>query len=149
LTSISCQSKAVEGLLKLKESHKADSIQNLIVWDKIEESLKERAEALGIRVYHIDEVMEAGRKSSHVPQDPKRDTIYMFCYTSGTTGNPKAAMLSHANFVAVATCVNLAGSDFAENDTIISYLPAAHSMEQCLAVGCMTYGVRVGFWSGK
>ena len=36
---------------------------------------------------------------------PKTDDIYMFCYTSGTTGDPKAAMLSHKNLIAAAVAV--------------------------------------------
>ena len=35
-------------------------------------------------------------------REPEPDTIYMFCYTSGTTGDPKAAMLTHKNLIAVA-----------------------------------------------
>jgi long-chain acyl-CoA synthetase len=31
----------------------------------------------------------------------KRDDIYTFSYTSGTTGNPKGAMLSHGNLVSL------------------------------------------------
>jgi len=32
----------------------------------------------------------------------KPDDIYIFSYTSGTTGNPKGALLSHKNMVATA-----------------------------------------------
>jgi long-subunit acyl-CoA synthetase (AMP-forming) len=33
----------------------------------------------------------------------------MFCYTSGTTGDPKAVKITHKNCLAVATSANYAG----------------------------------------
>jgi len=53
----------------------------------------------------------------------------MFCYTSGTTGDPKAAKLTHKNIMAVCTSANYAGVAFYNYDTMISYLPLAHSFE--------------------
>lgn len=58
----------------------------------------------------------------------------MFCYTSGTTGDPKAAMLTHANFIAVSAAALQHGINLSENDISISYLPLAHSFEKCLFV---------------
>lgn len=43
----------------------------------------------------------AGRENPQIVlNDPSPDTVYMFCYTSGTTGEPKAAMIHHKAFVA-------------------------------------------------
>jgi len=33
--------------------------------------------------------------------EPKSETIYMFCYTSGTTGDPKGAKMSHRGFISI------------------------------------------------
>jgi len=55
------------------------------------------AQSAGLNLYHINDVIEAGRQNkaniSYV--EPTPDTTALFCYTSGTTGDPKAAKLSH------------------------------------------------------
>lgn len=59
-----------------------------------------QAEELQVNVYYIKEIIKAGEDYPEIVlHDPKADTIYMFCYTSGTTGEPKAAMLPHSAFV--------------------------------------------------
>jgi long-chain acyl-CoA synthetase len=72
----------------------------------------------------------------------------MFCYTSGTTGDPKAAMLSHGNMVSVACSSNYLNVNINENDTTISYLPLAHSFEKCIFSICICNGSRYAFYSG-
>ena len=57
------------------------------------------------------DVQEAGRSAS-APSTPatsrprstraSRDDVAIVCYTSGTTGNPKGAMITHANAIGVA-----------------------------------------------
>jgi len=44
--------------------------------------------------------MIEGAKKIHNKAKISRDDIYTFCYTSGTTGTPKAALLSHGNIMA-------------------------------------------------
>ena len=50
--------------------------------------------------------------------------LALLCYTSGTTGRPKGAMLTHANLIAAATAF-LAGTDIEPGDDWLAYLPMA------------------------
>jgi long-chain acyl-CoA synthetase len=50
--------------------------------------------------------------------------VALLCYTSGTTGRPKGAMLSHANLIASATAF-LGKTDLQSGDDWLAYLPMA------------------------
>lgn len=77
----------------------------------------------------------------------------MFSYTSGTTGDPKGVKLTHKMIITAAYAVNYRvgknGDPFGPTDTYISYLPAAHSFEQCTAGLGIIYGMRSGFFAGN
>jgi long-chain acyl-CoA synthetase len=70
-----------------------------------------------------------------------RDQLATIIHTSGTTANPKGAMITHGNLVfnyeAVVQCV-----DFSEDDVFLSWLPLSHIYERVagmvvpLARGC-------------
>jgi long-chain acyl-CoA synthetase len=63
--------------------------------------------------------------------DPRETAILV--YTSGTTGPPKGAMISHANLVASARVfVEALGSE--QRDEVLSYLPLCHIAERLLSV---------------
>jgi len=75
----------------------------------------------------------------------------MFSYTSGTTGDPKGVKLSHKMILACEYAVNtrLGAGTFTEDDTYISYLPAAHAFEQIVfAMACLS-GMKVGYFGGN
>lgn len=78
---------------------------------------------------------------------PKPEDTATICYTSGTTGMPKGAVLSHKNLIA-----NLAGQSlrmtFYPSDIYISYLPLAHIFERATQIILAYYGVGVGFYQG-
>ena len=52
------------------------------------------------------------------------EDVALLCYTSGTTGKPKGAMLSHANLIASATAF-LGETDLKSDDDWLAYLPMA------------------------
>lgn len=101
------------------------------------------------RVVTIDELAAAGRqnlsKIKHRPPSP--GDFATICYTSGTTGVPKGAVLSHANLVADA-----AGSfrilRAGPGDVHVSYLPLAHIYERVTVLGLTHCGAAIGFYSG-
>jgi long-chain acyl-CoA synthetase len=54
----------------------------------------------------------------------RADDLAFVCYTSGTTGNPKGAMLTHANGIETARTA-VASEDFSPDDDYLAYLPMA------------------------
>ena len=64
----------------------------------------------------------------------------ILCYTSGTTGNPKGVILSHANFIAAAKIFANA-EDARDDDDYLAYLPMAW-------VGDSLYGLALSLLTG-
>ena len=68
------------------------------------------------------------------------DDVAIICYTSGTTGNPKGVMLTHANALALAEAFRKA-DDVGPDDNALAYLPmawagdAAYTLFLSLVVG--------------
>lgn len=71
--------------------------------------------------------------------------IAMFCYTSGTTGLPKGAMMTHANFVYEAEAFAAIDPRSAE-DNFLSFIPLAWIGGAALDIGPhTTHGVVLNF----
>jgi len=73
----------------------------------------------------------------------------MFCYTSGTTGDPKAAMIPHKGFIPLMTAVEFFGGIVNPEDVSISYLPYAHIFEQAIFVISLFKGFAHGYYDGN
>jgi long-chain acyl-CoA synthetase len=86
-------------------------------------------------------------KANPLPVRPPRpEDVHTFCYTSGTTGEPKGAMLTHANAIAMVAGALHAGIDLSASDVHLSYLPLAHVFERLVQALCWTVGAAVGFY---
>jgi long-chain acyl-CoA synthetase len=80
----------------------------------------------------FEDVQEAGRKfGAERPgffegeiEQGRADDVAIISYTSGTTGNPKGAMITHANAIGVAESFRQA-SRLVPEDTSLAYLPMA------------------------
>lgn len=87
----------------------------------------------------FDEVLANAKTSFDAPV---RDTdgLSTICYTSGTTGHPKGAMLSHAAVITNAALTGVMHRRVAE-DTVVSALPYAHVYGNVVMNGCFLYGM--------
>ena len=72
------------------------------------------------------------------------DTCYTFCYTSGTTGPPKGALVSHKNALSfIRSLKKLDDVGLYAEDVYASYLPLPHVMERCVALGMFNEGAHL------
>lgn len=78
----------------------------------------------------------------------KEDDLAMVCYTSGTTGNPKGAMLTHSNILSMVAALNEVDPK-TPDDQFLSFIPLPWIVEQTISVFSALYsGFTVNFPEG-
>lgn len=90
------------------------------------------ARTLGLPVVLIEALPDLARRVEALPPaDIDGGSLAEIVFTSGTTGEPKGAMLSHGNLVSCATAMT-GVITFGANDRLLSILPLSHLYEQAL-----------------
>jgi long-chain acyl-CoA synthetase len=78
-------------------------------------------------------------------QEPQPEDLAILVYTSGTTGPPKGAMLSHRNILTAMTLLDKA-NPVLETDELLSYMPLCHVAERNMSVfNALAHGYIVNF----
>lgn len=157
-------------------------LEIIISYDPIPEEMVDRFANLGISVYFFDEIYENStvkdialddlkvQNSVNVDNNiydslrvlkkvrnlsrSKLDDVITICYTSGTCGKPKGAMLTNRNFVSAIAAFARGddkGSVIEISDSVvyISYLPLAHAMEKICMCVIMSVNACIAFYSGN
>ncbi|CAD8084657.1 unnamed protein product [Paramecium sonneborni] len=136
---------ATKSLLTCKEKGK---LQNLVLFDPINEELERELKNKGYKLFKYQDVVENGRQQIQPLAQTYPETIYTICYTSGTTGNPKGALITHANFVSAVASTMETDAQLNSNDIHLSYLPLPHVMERLLVISLLYVGAQVAFYRG-
>ncbi|KAM6091746.1 long-chain-fatty-acid--CoA ligase 5 isoform 2-T3 [Theristicus caerulescens] len=137
-------------LLENCEQEKTPCLKTIILMDLFDNELKDRGAKVGVEILALQEV-ELGRNNIREPVPPKPEDLCIVCFTSGTTGNPKGAMLTHQNVVANAAAFLRSTENTVEcssSDITISYLPLAHMFERVVQTVVYSCGAKVGFFQG-
>jgi len=87
--------------------------------------------------------IEASAKPVTLPQLKDAGAIALIQYTSGSTGDPKGVVLSHANLLANIRAMGTT-MDASSADVFVSWLPLYHDMGLIGAwLGCLHYAARL------
>ncbi|KAI8923233.1 hypothetical protein BC831DRAFT_472173 [Entophlyctis helioformis] len=108
---------------------------------------KQWAAEKGIALFSFEDVLAIGAKKPIPFRPPTPNDTFCLCYTSGTTGNPKGAVITHANMMAVQRATHMAYG-INNTDVHISYLPLAHIFERVVMTSVLGVGGSVGFFRG-
>ncbi|MDB5702444.1 MAG: dicarboxylate--CoA ligase PimA [Sphingomonadales bacterium] len=88
----------------------------------------------------FDDLLTHGTTIAPVSITP--DSVAVLQYTGGTTGEPKAAMLSHANLIANADAMTIfVGGERAEQERVLGVLPLFHVFALTTVLG---FSIRTG-----
>ncbi|KMZ77482.1 long-chain-fatty-acid-CoA ligase [Plasmodium vivax India VII] len=72
-------------------------------------------------------------------------------FTSGSSGMPKGAMLSHNTFITFLQSYIIDGNRLGliKHDVVLSYLPLAHVYERLIEFALCFFGAKIGYFSGN
>ncbi|MBI4849948.1 MAG: long-chain fatty acid--CoA ligase [Nitrospirae bacterium] len=89
----------------------------------------------GLKAFMFDEIPVIPKASplEKVEADLDENEVAVFLYTSGTTGFPKGAMLSHRNLIANAEA-SMKAMEVSGSDRILLFLPLFHSFSFTVCV---------------
>ncbi|PWA65219.1 long-chain acyl-CoA synthetase 6 [Artemisia annua] len=123
------------------------SVRLIVVVGHFVEPMPSLPSTIPIKVVSFSELITQGSANPYAFNPPKTEDVATICYTSGTTGTPKGAVLSHGNMVANVAGLTI-GMDLYPSDVHISYLPLAHIYERSTQILYAYYGCSVGFYQG-
>ncbi|XP_063163226.1 long-chain-fatty-acid--CoA ligase 5 [Candoia aspera] len=150
-TVICDKPEKAETILENCEQGKMPGLKTIVLMDPFDDRLKEKGVTLGIEILSFQAVEALGKDNLSKPVPPKPEDLCVVCFTSGTTGNPKGALLTHENIIADAAAfltIIETTATCETSDVSISYLPLAHMFERIVQSVLYSSGARVGFFQG-
>ncbi|NXX88360.1 ACSL1 ligase, partial [Centropus bengalensis] len=136
-------------LLTSVEKGETPILNTIVIMEPFGTDLVERGKKCGVEVFSMREIEELGKAHRQKPMPPKPEDLAVICFTSGTTGNPKGAMITHQNIVSNASAfVKTTEKTFmpSPDDVLISFLPLAHMFERIVEVSFCFSLVLAHFW---
>ncbi|GAB9467057.1 Long-chain-fatty-acid-coa ligase [Globisporangium polare] len=127
--------------------HECSTLEVVVQYEDVDDEERALAKEKNIRLLTLTEVSAVGKANPVEADPPLPEDICTICYTSGTTGNPKGALLTHSNVMFAIKAVG----DFAAlypEDFHLSYLPLAHIYERNVQTNVISRGGAIGFYQG-
>ncbi|CAF0796736.1 unnamed protein product [Rotaria sp. Silwood1] len=139
----------VKNLIEWKDETLA--LKTIVCFFEPTEELMKSAEEKQLNLLTLDKLREIGRNKPVELVPPKPTDNAMIMYTSGSTGEPKGCIITHASFLCsmfgVAAAIDLLHTE--EFPRVLNYMPLAHLFGCGTTISVTYLGGEIGFWQGK
>ncbi|XP_038569239.1 long-chain-fatty-acid--CoA ligase 1a [Micropterus salmoides] len=132
-------------------SGKGRTVKRIVLIEAFDSDLVTRGKECGIEILSLKEFEALGEANHQKPVPPQPDDLAIICFTSGTTGNPKGAVLTHGNVISNTAAfirVTEVHCMLDLHDIHVSYLPLAHMFERVVQGVILIHGARIGYFQG-
>ncbi|XP_068177134.1 long-chain-fatty-acid--CoA ligase 1a isoform X1 [Antennarius striatus] len=126
-------------------------VKTIVLVEEFDTELVTHGREVDIEIMSLQEFESLGKANHQEPLPPKPEDLAIVCFTSGTTGHPKGAMLSHRSIIAnTAAFIKITQVHCMLNvhDIHVSYLPLAHMFERVVQSVILIHGARIGYFQG-
>ncbi|XP_037687033.1 long-chain-fatty-acid--CoA ligase 1 isoform X4 [Choloepus didactylus] len=138
-------------LLEGVENKLTPSLKTLVIMEPYGIDLVEQGRKCGVEIMSFRAMENLGRANRQKPKPPVPEDLAVICFTSGTTGNPKGALITHRNIVCDCSAFVKATENVVNpspDDILISFLPLAHMFERIVESIMLCHGAKIGFFQG-
>lgn len=154
LSCVVCSRKELGPLCEAKLTGTCPRFHSVVLVDGVTAEASSLAAKAGLRVVSFAKIEALGSQivptegHRHSPPDPS--DVATFCYTSGTTGNPKGALITHDNIMSAVGGIGDVDSNMQmlPTDRHLSYLPLPHIFERVVLAQVILNGGSAAFFRG-
>ncbi|XP_071770315.2 long-chain-fatty-acid--CoA ligase 1-like [Centroberyx gerrardi] len=151
ISTIVCDVAVKANLVLDCVENRQHSVKTIVLMETPSTDLVNRGRQAGIQILSLEEMEAIGKANHQQPVVPRPEDMAIICFTSGTTGNPKGAMLTHGNLVSNCSAfirITEAHCPLRPGDVHVSYLPLAHMFERVVQGVMLVQGARIGYFQG-
>lgn len=150
MTQVSAIACLTEALAERCLQAQSPTLATMVVLERTSK-LEALAALNKVRIVTLGEIRQAGAASpKHALRPPRPESIWTFCFTSGSTGLPKGALLDHFAFTSnIGSQIDRLRLFMTPGKEVyLSFLPLAHQMERTIFGMITSLGGQIGFSRG-